>query len=661
MATLIEVLNHLSTARMEYKSRDFSVLKSFVVPPYINNNDLAKIEQSLIVEGGRGCGKTMYIRYFSHWTQFDNGNKNVSKEDLDVIILYWKPDTVFCRAMSQNWLEEKNARLFFLSLTALEILKELLFSITNISNHFPEIKIALESNKPFLQSLELIFGEHISNIEAAINCVEKNIYTVEISINSNNIEDVIKTDPKALLNMLVPLIRKACPGLSKSVFKIFVDEFENLATFQQKIINSYRKHSDALLSWNVAHKRNANVTSETEGDENIQESDDYMTILLDEALNDDEYRFLAAEIFILNLYNVGLRCNKTMISPEKLGNRNELTSRFDEKYKTEVNEIVSRIFPTPTIKELAEIAISNKAASKKIIDKLTSIYSINESYLKRVIQESPDVVVATWYVSGLRSFKIEEFNNYVKNNYPKGSYKEKIKTYLFHALLNLNLNNAFIDIPVYAGFRRFCSLSSGNIRHFMVLCYHALKCKSQEGDIEIEKLEDFPGLTYKEMHEGAKNTSTLLVSEVPGFSPMGQTLSTLVNRLGDLFQLAHYSEVQGEPEQNHFYIKSDYGQISEKLTSVITQAKCWRVLIESQGMTKDKKPGKSAVKEYILNPIYTPSFGISYRKIRHTPITENDFNIICFGDLKEYDEIRNRYRIKWKTNDIDTQRTFFDD
>ena len=643
---------------MEYKTRNLSVLKSFVVPPYIDRNDLAKIDQSLILEGGRGCGKTMYIRYFSHWTQFDKSKKDVCQEDLDRIILYWKPDTIFCRAMSKNWLSEKNARLFFSSLTALEILKELLCAVKNISYHFSSINESLESNKEFWKSLSYILENEYNNIDDALACIDKYKYIVETSINSNNVEDIIITEPKAVLNIILPALRKACPELSNSTFKIFVDEFENLAEFQQKIINSYRKHSEALISWNVAHKRNAIITSETDGNEQIQASDDYTTITLDKKLNDEQYRFLASEIFILNLYNVGLKCQRTMISPEKLGNRNELQSRENTNYKKEVNDFMLRVLPNPSIKELAEIAINNKTVNVKIKTKLESL-NFNKELIEKLLKELPHVGIATWAVSGHRSFKPDDVIDYVKNNCPPGSYREKVKTYLYGSLLNLNLNNAFTDIPVYAGVRRYCMLSGGNIRHFMMLCYHALKIKAQSGNIDIDKLENFPQMSYQDMHEGAKVTSSTLVGEVPGFNPMGQTLSALVNRMGDLFQLAQYSEVQSEPEQNHFYIKSDYGQISEELSEVIEQAKCWRVLIEFQGTTKDKKPGRSAVKEYQLNPIYAPYFGISYRKIRHTPMTEDVLKIICFGQLSDYEKVRARYQNKWKVGDADTQNKLF--
>src|SRR5690606_37302817 len=92
----------------------------------------------------------------------------------------------------------------------------------------------------------------------------------------------------------------------------------------------------------------------------------------------------------------------------------------------------------------------------------------------------------------------------------------------------------------------------------------------------------------------------------------------------------------------HFFIKSDFGDLQERIKEVIDQARCWRVLIEYDA-TKDKNAQKSSDYEYRLNPIYSPHFNISCRKIRRIKINEEQFMEICFADTKIYERIRTQH------------------
>jgi|GEM_PF-2200863 len=130
------IAQRMSTARAEFHSTTNSVYGKFVVPPYIGSIDLANIDHSMAIVGGRGCGKTTYVRFFSHWTQFDPSRTDVGEEFLKTIVLYWKPDTTYFRSLTKSWFSEQNARIFFHALSGISCLKELLACLENIASHF---------------------------------------------------------------------------------------------------------------------------------------------------------------------------------------------------------------------------------------------------------------------------------------------------------------------------------------------------------------------------------------------------------------------------------------------------------------------------------------------------------------------------------------------
>jgi len=49
----------------------------FIVPPFFQRISIFADKRSVRILGGRGCGKTMFIRYFCHGTTFST-NKDVT-------------------------------------------------------------------------------------------------------------------------------------------------------------------------------------------------------------------------------------------------------------------------------------------------------------------------------------------------------------------------------------------------------------------------------------------------------------------------------------------------------------------------------------------------------------------------------------------------------
>lgn len=651
-----EVVSNLSSARSEFNSLNNSVYKGFVVPPFIGKMDLAMNKHSVALVGGRGSGKSTYLKYFSHWTQFDrNAAGNVKANALEVIILYWKPDTIYCRSMNAKWLSEKNARQFFLVLTGLELLKELMCSLDNICFHFPRIKDDLDSGGAFWKRVSNVLGENLTDIKKITSLIEDQIYDIQVSINANDTTKLINIEPAAVLNYLLAALANDSSNLRNNRFKIFVDEFENLAPYQQRIINNYRKHSSARISWNVAYKRYADVSAETDSLEQIQEGDDYRILILDEQLEDPGWRFFNQEVLLMTLLNSGLVTDIPSLDVTLLRERSRLLERKDPEYQKTVKNFFQRLMPALQVKELARYALNYSYIKKKVTNKFKNDLGLSLNEINNIIDNNPDVAAATWTISNQKSFRADQLKEYIKSDFPANHpYTEKVKTYLYASLLRFNQQySSYVDIPVYSGIERFSILSANNTRHFFELCYQSLNLMDK--DININSVEKLPTLEPEFTHRGAILASRNVVKEVSTFSPYGQSLMSMVNRLGDIFNIFQRSESQSEPEKTHFYVKSDFGKVNDKLAGIIKQAKCWRVLIETDA-TKDKDPDDSASVEYRLNPIYAPHFGISYRKIRRLELLEKDLDLICMGSAEEYQIIRGKFLQKAKVSSQEVEQ-----
>lgn len=662
---ITKLLQDLGTARTEQQTFTYSVYKRFVVPPALIHNDLREIKHSTILQGSRGCGKTTYIRYFSHWTQFDKTRTHLEAEDVSAIVLYWKPDTAFFRSMNYGWLTEKESYNFFMTISGLELFHELMSALDNISHHWPEVIDDLEESNDFWDNVFTITGTVEHSFSSQLKWAKKALYQAEVAIKKPDCSNLADILPSAMFKLLIPVIQTDCNKLRDVRFSLFVDEFENLSEKQQKIINGYRKGSNASLTWNVAHKRFAKISTMTDGDEQLNNVDDFRNLFMEEiygakcALGSAEgvyertleIELFTSEVFIHGLLKENITSGIEGLNVEVLIAPNKVGLRRKDGYKDNVMKFMRNLFPEPTTPKLAELAMKQGAVKNLVQKQIEKFECIPRQLIKQFIQERPGDALVSWCISQQKTFKGEVLLDYIQNKQDmKKSYAERIKTYRVAALLSLNTLN-YINIPIYSGFDRFLNLSQSNIRHFIELCYQSLHQLNK--DVDIQSLSDIPPVSYEQMHQGAIQTSKSFIGKVISFEPMGQKLSQVANRLGILFQSYQRQSIQSEPERVSIVIKGIYGDLPEELHPLLESAKCWRVLIEDN-ITRDRKSRDtvSSSSQYRLNPLCAPNFGISYRQGRTVEVSLDDFLTICIGDNLKFKQ--------WLSSRIDKDQKSLD-
>ena len=76
---MMEINSDITRNRAE--EYGFDLTNEFVIPPYYDSLQLLKSEKPQIIEGGRGSGKTMLIRYLCHATQFSRKRQDIEDEE----------------------------------------------------------------------------------------------------------------------------------------------------------------------------------------------------------------------------------------------------------------------------------------------------------------------------------------------------------------------------------------------------------------------------------------------------------------------------------------------------------------------------------------------------------------------------------------------------
>ena len=628
----------------------------FVVPLHFSKLDLGEDIKSVLIEGGRGCGKTMFIRYYSHSTIFSTKRKSLSDRNLSYIGIYWRPDIKFCSFLEKpGWIPDDYKERAFQHLVALSILSDFANAVDSIERaNFKNGKISI-SNLELPEEIKLFFSHQIETLGQIKSYVRKEQSKLDLWSNNpdGNRPTFLKFDD--LLERIGQFLSESVPRLQNIFFRVFVDEYENLARSQQRLLNDHIKHPGKFFSLNIATRRNSKIETLTSGSERISEPHDYRRIDLEkEFLEQDgksSFLMLAAEVLLLRLSNAGYNFDNT-VDLDAMFDRTRLHERNTPSYRQKVKSLAREILPQLSTAEIASLTFEDKALRnrlKKLIDKglkrhKVSNISVSE-FLDATIPESSIVCASILNRDSANpNILLQELRNVSKGKSSKlSSDSEWVSNNLTGTLLYLYSGLGKRPCLLYSGFDRYCQIARSNIRFFQEFCHEAFTIYESENLSQISATKVF-SVPPRIQAEAAKIASEKLLI---GVSDLGWELFYLVRRLGKLFQLAHKRPGQSEPEINHFSISDKMPlEKQEKFDELIEKAKVLSVLYEGKD-TKNKGAGDLEASDYFPNPIFAPYFGISYRKIRKITISASEFNVIISGSDDDFEQVVKKYESKW--------------
>jgi hypothetical protein len=641
----------------------YDLWDTFVIPPYFHTLDINSTRKPKVIIGGRGCGKTMLLRYLSHNTQFSKKRSVIKENEIAHIGLYWRVDTQFASLMNKRGLDEQEWNNCFEHLTVLVTSIEIIKSIESVATSSYESIDSSLLSRISLRNLISYDASFPNNIVECFSHLKKQLAYFQSWLN--NIKKISEPIfyPKSFIDALIKELQAQVPQLNSTTFFVYIDEYENLIGYQKRLVNTWLKHSEPPLVFNLAMKENSFDEKNTIGNEQISDIHDYRTYGIEEYLRENEaFETFAAEIFLLKLSLQGVR--GIPIEVNKLHDPVFISERQAPSYKERLRGIIEKIFPSTSRDDLVSEIFAEDNLLKRLKEdisealtrknsKYTSDDFVNASYKEAslintclIYREKPGIE------SVLKEFKKLQAgveNNYtgktdwINNNF-YGSYL------LFHEPLNR-------PCKFYSGYSTFCQLSKGNIRYVLELCYKSL-IRREDQINSTDYLENLV-VDPSTQAEAARQASKAFLEEVKTYGRLGNHLYTFVLRLGNLFHHAHKRLTQSEPEQNHFAIEKVEITDAAALTSFLTEALKWSILFIEKS-TKDKSESSTEFNEYILNPIYSPYFHISYRKKRKITLSRREFQTLAEGSADQYNILLRSFLKKWELDEEATGSLFPD-
>lgn len=629
-----------------------SLFSEFIVPPFFQRISIFADKRSVRILGGRGCGKTMFIRYFGHGSALNPQRSDIPESELQAIGLYFRPDTGFCGLMTSGWLGEQQARLAFSHYVALNLLIDACRSVRSI-NKAPFADGPIDIGDPVLgAALTKQFGmqdRHVSVLEVEL---ESRLVDLESWVrNPKQCPEPIFVSFASVLPRFANDISLASPRLAGLAFRAFIDEFENLPSAHREVICDAIKHPDPRMAVHIAHKKQAVMDFKTSSDERVVETHDLTTIDLEAELSRaGEFELLAAELFLLRVQRAGVHFECPLFKSELLHDPRYLGHRLSKNYKEQVLRCVRTMLPSPSAAEIAKGVVSDDPLRKRLrnmIQKGLELQKLSKAITAEdlISNEYPQASVVLGALLNRRSQQgdelIAQFRSSIASGPTEGDPFFKIGGWidnnlhgcLFHLYAGLprraNIN--------YAGFERFCMMSNPNLRFFQALCHTTLLLafKRQSGN-EVSGQLCVP---IDIQATAAKQVSDKLYQDILQLGSHGVQLLEATGRLGRVFEAYNRRRSQSEPEVNHFSIdNADRAKLSETAERLVREAKIWSVLYEEKD-TKNKSDYDIAQTDLILNPIFAPHFSISYRKRRKVTLQAAQADVLLCQSTAQYEMV----------------------
>lgn len=553
----------------------------------------------LVVEGGRGSGKTMFFQCNS-WRQkileFQKNSKPITNilDSEDFVGIYYRVDTTFVSSMRER--EEENWGAIFETYLGICILKEILDLICTLNK-------SMSLNEGALSEFASSFSKKL-NTDSTTDSIEK--FQKDCNAFLDIIEDKINgSETLANLRCInsnrfitdVCVATRELLGKDDLLFKIFIDEYETLQVYQQKIVNTLIKHSSLPVIFNIGLRPKGMKTSETISEtETIEAPHDYELLLL--GFEQDQYPEIIKSI-----------CQKRIALGKEQGKIPETASDDIEYYlgnysiDLELERINQASKKPPHIEKLRSL-IKTRAQEECCTKQEV------EDFCRVLCDEAPILNSRMHYAL---LCKKTHYTPTLKNLYTSYTTNDERYTDWLH-----NRKNGVIYLlcketkreKMYFGFDVFSALSSNIVRYFLELCEQSFK---------IAFLNDYDWnsqISPETQTEAARYVSEYKIVDIAGYEPYGKELRIFVQYLGQIFNKLHTAEdnTLGEPEPNHFNTKDL--SLPDSSKRIIASAIMWNVLQEGETTKKKQSKLSPETVDYYLNKIYVPYFGISYRNQR---------------------------------------------
>ena len=576
----------------------------------VNEKMLFSSQTPILLEGARGCGKTMILKYLSFFCQIEN----IAHTRNDIIRhfnaigsigVYFRFKNDFGKVLEVINCSKENKNILFEHYFYMYYIREIISIFIKLKEYSvisseEENAILFEMHQKHVMfkgtSLSELYDFINSLISNADSLIKKMRYSIKIQDELSNFQN-----SKALFDSLLRAFRKNIIEFKDIKFLILLDEYENIKDFHILINTLLRQVDDSnRLSYRIGMRPESISSYKTMlSDEPIQVNRDYILIPLK---NDDSQKY---QKFLKEIAEKRL-CSNEFFRENKLTDITKLLG-LREDWEQEARLVAKSDF------DKSFNLLDAKMLAGKDINKVKMMLRNHGNPLLQLMN-------VIWFNRGRSADEILDAMNLFMT-LPKNRLKQKNQVaykYMLDYSMKYKYQLVFVLISLYKGaakkyysFTTFSYLASGSVNDFITLCRNTFSQLDETCLVELVKSKKIP-LEYQ--NNGAQEAAREQLDKFRVCEDNGKEMYTFVMNMCEVFRTFHRDPAMQYPETNQFAF-SDKADLDsrELLYTNFKNMLTWGVIERKNSLQRLSFSVNKRGDIYYLNRLISPIFEISYR------------------------------------------------
>jgi len=574
----------------------------------VNEHHVFNHKDPIVFQGGRGTGKTMFLRYFSYEVQAErferpqgSGRCSVldSLRHQGAIGIYVRLDGAVVRDFQGRGVSEDMWDKIFCQYFELDVCQKYLEVLEAL---LANGSIEEGGTGEFVKGAFGLLGERWktgSRVADVVKVVRRRIseitnFRADASFRRLEFSPTKAFASQDLTYGMPELMLKSIPELDQVRFLLLVDEYENFSASQQQILNTLLKFPKTFATFRIGMRLEGFHTFETiSPEEFIKRGRDYSGVVFEDVIIKDRgYREFLSRVAAKRLLAVPLFEEKGWSDITAfLGKKEDLEAEAKELLKCQRKGRHRHFEPIPTHGPAGgreEVIGQIECRANPLFEMLNVLWVLRRKSPEDTRQAMEDYINKRSTGAGAKY---------------KTDYVDKYKLSLMFLMASLHQRD-----KLYYSFNTFCFLSSGIVGNFIELCRRSFQLAEFE---ERHNLLEDGRIAPRIQHAAAREFGSAELEMVSRIREYGSALYRFTKNMGNSFRSYHRDFRIRYPETNQFTV--EMSAISpEKYTKAFRAAIRWSV-VQRKPRLQGASPGKGKGDVYTLNRVFAPVFQISPR------------------------------------------------